>query len=199
MHIVDIIFCGIGLIFLIIGIKRGFITEIFRLTAMIAGFVIAVQYHEELYRRLTFITTSSNIKSVITFLTLYIATAGSLLIIGWAVRKLIHLTMLGWLDRALGGLIGMIKTGVIAWVFSILVVTISSTFADQVIGSSYVYLLFKDMSPRLHIPSINDAQKKIHESMPLQTLEALEETKNKFEDFRTKVDSIKQLQDSSKL
>lgn len=116
MQILDIVLLLGTIFFVVIGIKRGFIGEIVRLAAMVAGVVVAFLYFKELAVRIHFLHLPRYFDTGISFVLIYLATMLVIIGIGWVVRKAVQLSMLGWLDRLLGGVAGIVKMLLIAWV-----------------------------------------------------------------------------------
>jgi membrane protein required for colicin V production len=114
MHTLDILFAIIAVVFVIIGIRRGLISELFRLIALVAGFLAAFLYYPKAAAFLTFVQPP--LSFTIGFIILFIVTALIVLIIGLAIRKMIHLTPLGWIDHLFGGAIGLLKTVFLFWI-----------------------------------------------------------------------------------
>ena len=104
MHTLDIFFCIAAVFFIVIGIRRGLIGELFRLFALIAGFIVAFLYYPDLSRLLNI--KNPTIATPLCFSILYLITALSVIGAGWLIRKVVHLTPLGWFDYLFGGAIG---------------------------------------------------------------------------------------------
>lgn len=145
MHTFDIIFAVLAAIFIIIGIKRGFIGEIIRLIAMICGFFGAFLYYSNISELLHFIKLPVYLKNALSFTVLYIIIVLTFLAIGWVIKKIIHLTLLGWLDRLLGAVLGFLKTVLLAWIICLSISTFHKTEAN--FKKSTVYRIY------LHLPS----------------------------------------------
>ena len=147
MHTFDIIILIIISIFVIIGIKRGFIVEVFRLFAMIGGFVIAFIYYKDISHFIPLSKIPLQVLNGIAFVLLYIATAVGLLCIGWGLKKLIHFSLLGWIDRLLGACVGICKALLIAWVACLSISSFPLKRIQHDFGKSFIYRYYK------HLPS----------------------------------------------
>lgn len=159
MHFFDIIGASVAAIFLIIGIKRGFISEVFRLAALILGFICAVVFYPELYPKLAFLPTPPPVTTAIAFLSVYVTTAIFLLAIGWIVRKIVHLAMLGIVDRLLGGLTGLFKAALLLWVFLLAGSLAPESLLLDRIDSSMIYMLYSKIPYRLTVPDSREYRK----------------------------------------
>jgi len=137
MHTLDIILGIITLVFVIIGIKRGLTGEIFRILALIAGFIIAFLYYNEITPLFSSLKIAIHIKNALAFFLLYIAVALLILLIGWLVKKVINMTVFGWFDRLLGAGIGLLKSLIIAWAICLSI----SSFQHEMTLPDQLYIL----------------------------------------------------------
>lgn len=159
MHTIDIFFLVLAVIFTIIGIKRGFIGEIIRLVAMISGFFGAFLYYNDLSQMLQFIKLPAYIRNALCFTLLYVAIVLSFLSIGWVIKRIIHLTLLGWLDRLLGAILGLFKTLIIIWIICLSISTFNK--ADTNFRKSTVYTVFRSLPPAVRLSELTKARKNL--------------------------------------
>lgn len=152
MHTLDIVFTVFALIFVTIGIKRGFIGEIIRLAAMIGGFLGAFLYYNDFSVLIQFIKLPSYIRNALSFTILYIAIVLSFLTLGWFIKKVVHLTLLGWLDRLLGAMLGFLKTVLLAWIVCLSISTFNRTEAN--FNKSSVYRTFKSLPATMRLTEL---------------------------------------------
>lgn len=152
MHTFDIIFSAFALIFIAIGIKRGFIGEVIRLIAMIGGFFGAFLYYNDFSTLIQFIKIPAYIRNALSFTILYVAIALSIIGIGWIIKKIVHLTLLGWLDRLLGAALGFLKTVLLAWIICLSI----STFHKIEINfnKSVVYSIYKSLPSTMRLSEL---------------------------------------------
>lgn len=190
MHGIDIIACALAALFVILGIKRGLITELFRLLAMVGGFVAATLYYRALCSRLSFLHLHDSVRLVVAYLCVYVLAAGALVAVGWTIRKIVHWTMLGWADRLLGGLTGLCKAILIVWILIMTISTLPLPAVHAWLTKSIVFNAFKQLSPRLKLPDIDNAQQKILQAMDKETFNTFEDTRNRIDQFRTRIDSL---------
>jgi membrane protein required for colicin V production len=190
MHTFDIIVLATIAIFVGIGIYRGLIEEAFHLAAMFGGFVGAYILYPVMYERLTFLKSSSNAKTVISFILCYIIIGFSILIIGWMLKKLIHMTLLGWIDRLLGGTTGILKAGIIIWVFVLSVTYLPDSKLKKAFSSSKTCIFFKTLPLQLKTP-------KKHLSKSLKKIKKATDTK-KIKDVKKHLEKVKDGADALK-
>lgn len=152
MHTLDVVFSIFALIFVTIGIKRGFIGEIIRLTAMIGGFLGAFWYYNDFSVLIHFFKLPSYIRNALSFTILYIAIVLSFLALGWMIKKVVHLTLLGWLDRLLGAILGFLKTVLLAWIVCLSISTFNRTESN--FNKSIVYRNFKRLPAAMRLTEL---------------------------------------------
>jgi membrane protein required for colicin V production len=199
MHVLDIFICIVTAVFVGLGIRRGCIGEIFRLAAVVLGFIGAYLMHAQVAARLNFLAVPDSLRATLSFLGAYVVIALSVVTVGWVIRKIVHLTLLGWLDRLLGGCIGMVKTLVLAWVVVLCVSAVPASRFHTSIGSSLTYRFFIFLPLRLKsspaASSLTGVPASVDIARPMENVHAARE---KFEGFRNMVDSAKARADSIK-
>jgi membrane protein required for colicin V production len=165
MHMLDIILGIITLVFVIIGIKRGLTGEIFRIIALIAGFIVAFLYYNEITPLLGSIKIALHIKNALAFFLLYIIVALLILLIGWLVKKVINMTVFGWFDRLLGAGVGFVKALIIAWAVCL---SISSFPTRNDFARSIVYTNYKKLPKNFHLTAILKTKESIRSLFELK-------------------------------
>jgi membrane protein required for colicin V production len=159
MHAFDIIFGAFVLIFVLLGVRRGFIDEVMRLAAIIIGFIGALALYRQFIPKLSFLSLSPHITIVVSFLIIFFCFALGTVFIGKILKKLVKLTMMGWLDRLCGACIGSIKAFFVGWIFVVIVSSIPIAGMHHFFKDSRVYSFFMAISPALksqvltHVPS----------------------------------------------
>ncbi|MBD3322654.1 MAG: hypothetical protein GF350_16250 [Chitinivibrionales bacterium] len=189
MHIFDILVLIIAALFIIFGIRRGLIGEAVRLVALVAGFAVATAGYRSFYTTLDFIPFSDSAKLVCAFLILFFATLLVVFTLGWIIRKIIRLTVLGWVDRISGGCIGLIKAFIVTWIF---VLSVSSSPFAQIkkrLDGSTTYSLLEKFPPQLSVPYIETTKKSLEKFIDGTPMKTIRNVQHKVDSFRTKVDS----------
>ncbi len=150
MNIVDIVIlcCFIPAIYT--GITNGFIRQLFSLVALFAGGYVACRFsslaaiHMERW-----LSTDPKIMQVLAFLIIFIIIILVVNLIGRGIQSILKVSLLGWLDRSLGVLFSLIKSGII---ISILIV------AAEALDKSWKFLPDKEISESvLYTPLKNTA------------------------------------------
>lgn len=110
---IDIIIIVIVLALLIHGIIIGLIRGFFDIIGIILGYIVAVFY-----------SATIGIPRLLAFLLIFIVVVVIVSIIGRIISRLIHITPLGFVDRILGGILGVLKGFVICFVFLLVLLII---------------------------------------------------------------------------
>ena len=104
MNWLDVVIVVIGIIFGFLGLWRGAIRTAFSIAGLAGGIALAGRYYQPLASVLSSsgaIWAEIAAYAIILFATLVVA-----YIIGWIVARLVHVTILGWLDRLIGFILG---------------------------------------------------------------------------------------------
>jgi membrane protein required for colicin V production len=128
MTAIDFGVIAIILIFLVRGIWIGFIRQLASLAALILGFLFAGRYYEQISPRLSSVIPSPQLSFLVTYVLLFLAVFCGVLAIGFVLKKVVSLSLLGWFDRVLGGVFGQVKAGVVV---TVLFMVLSGLLADS--------------------------------------------------------------------
>jgi Uncharacterized membrane protein, required for colicin V production len=111
MNWLDIIIIIIGIIFGVLGLWKGAIKAAFGIAGLIGGVALAGHY----YGRLATILSSEGAAwaGIAAYVIILVATLVVASIIGWFIAKLVHITMLGWVDRLVGCILGVVIGGML--------------------------------------------------------------------------------------
>lgn len=155
MNSLDIGILLIAAVFFIRGIFRGFVFELVTVVGLILGYIISITYLSLLagYILSIFPTAPESIVKLISFFVLFVGTNILLRMVANIVTKTLKIAMLGWLNRLLGGLLGMLKSIIIMSiiVFIIDLIPFSSTLLEQVeVQTSELYPILNALGPRLY-------------------------------------------------
>ncbi len=106
---IDIVLVIILIILVLHGIMIGLIRGIFDIVGIVLGYILAINYSGAL-----------GIPKFLAFLLIFIVVVVGVSVLGRIISKLIHVTLLGSIDRLLGGLLGFLKGFIICFVFLII-------------------------------------------------------------------------------
>lgn len=195
MHILDIILGVFALISIIIGIKRGLSGELIRIAAMVIGFIVAFVYYTDLTPYLTSIKVPLHIKNAVSFFVIYTAVALVILLIGWIVQKIINLSVLGWIDRLLGAVVGLLKTAIVAWIICLSISSFVPNKADNDFSRSIVYKAYSRLPKDLHLKAVLKIRDSIRDYLRLKENKTVENKQEKLESIKNTFDSLLQVRE----
>jgi membrane protein required for colicin V production len=189
MHVVDILFIIVALIFLVLGIWRGIISEVFRIVALIGGFTAALFFHRQLAAHFGFLSAAANVKANIAFVIIFVTVLVLILLIGWGFRKAVQFATLGWIDRLIGGVLGIAKALILAWIFYAIVSFVPSNKIHASVDSSRLFRFFKACP--MPVPKLDKGKNGIDKVLDPKIIKSLKDAGKKIDDFGRKVDSVK--------
>ena len=190
MHTIDIIFLIAAVFFIVTGIRRGLVGEVFRLLALIAGFCAAFLFSAEPAAYFHF--SNRYFSDALAFLIIFLAAAFIVIGIGWVVKKIIHLTPLGWIDYFFGGVIGLSKAVFIFWVACLSFASFPATVKKMNVNNSIVFALYKKLPPVLKLDAMLHIRNSMKKSVGLTIPAQLKKTQEQLEKLKEQVDSAKQ-------
>ncbi|MHC1726564.1 MAG: CvpA family protein [Syntrophobacteraceae bacterium] len=125
MNMLDWVLTGIGAFWVLRGLMRGAISQVFGVAGILCGFLVASHYYERFG-----ILISQNFPGFtgtgpVAFILLFLLTWFSISVVGYCFVRLIRGVGLGFLDRLWGGMLGFGK----ALLFAIAIVSILTLFA----------------------------------------------------------------------
>tara|TARA_B110000263_G_scaffold85688_1_gene74824 strand:- start:298 stop:852 length:555 start_codon:yes stop_codon:yes gene_type:complete len=91
------------------GFRNGFIKEAARIVGMVGGFFAAHNFHDDLMPYLEVHIANPNILTVVSYLGVFCITLVIINTLAMVLQKFFELILLGWLNRLLGTLLGLIK------------------------------------------------------------------------------------------
>ena len=138
------------------GVRRGLIGEVIRLSAMVIGFFIAFLYYHDVASLppIKSLPLQINIKQALAFVVIYLLCALAIITAGWFLKKLVHFTMLGWLDHLVGALIGLLKVMLIAYVICLSISSLPIRRIKRDFNNSLVYRSFRALPKGLSLVAI---------------------------------------------
>ncbi len=198
IHIVDIIASALALLFIILGLKRGFVEEAIRLGGIVIAFFAGLGFYKQLAVHLTFLKLSGSIVSVISFLLIFLVSLLVIILLGMLIRKIIHLTVLGWVDRICGGIVGFFKAFFLVW---IVIISIASLPIEKIklwASPSITYSFFMAISPTLKIYGLTPSVGPVQNILKANPLPSLMDAYNKSIDKKNTSEEPKETQKNKK-
>lgn len=193
MHTLDIIFSVIAMFFFIVGIKRGLTGEIFRIVALVVGFIAAFLYYDDISFLLVSIKAPVHIINAISFFIIYAAVALLILGIGWVVKKAINISVFGLIDRILGGLVGMLKVAILAWAVCLSISSFPIRQVQSRFSGSIVYTYYKKLPKNFHLDAVMNLKKSYQSVFENKNKESIDKNSKKLESLKKykSIDSLK--------
>ncbi len=105
--VIIVVVVGLG----IAGLRQGMIRTVFGIAGLIGGIVLAGRYHDELATRL--FPSGAYWGNIAAYAIIAIATLLVAGLIGWLLAKLVNFAALGWLDKAMGLILGIVIAGLL--------------------------------------------------------------------------------------
>jgi uncharacterized membrane protein required for colicin V production len=187
MHTLDIFFVIAGIFFIVVGIRRGLIGELFRLVALIAGFIVAFLYYTEVSKLFHF--RPPYIANSLSFTLIFIITALAIIGTGWLIKKIVHLTPLGWVDFFFGGAIGLVKCALIFWVVCLSLAAVPQSKFILGLQRSMVFQTYKKLPPVIQRAGITKIRSMIKRDIEEEVPQKLRNVKNQLEQLDKTADS----------
>jgi uncharacterized membrane protein required for colicin V production len=187
MHTLDIFFIIASVFFIVVGIRRGLIGELFRLIALIAAFFVAFLYYPELAKLCRF--NPPYLAGSLSFTIIFILTALAIIGIGWLLKKIVHLTPLGWADYFFGGAIGLAKAVLIFWVICLSLASFPPSKFILGLHRSFVFQTYKKLPPAIKLAGVTKIRALFKKNIDHDVPQKLKETKRQMEQLNRKFDS----------
>jgi membrane protein required for colicin V production len=109
----DLAVAVVALLSIALGAWRGFLYELFSLGGWVVAFVVARLFASDVAGQLPMKGASPELRMVVAFVGLFIATAFAAGLLSWLVRKLVSVSGLRPVDRSLGMVFGMARATLI--------------------------------------------------------------------------------------
>jgi len=114
MNGLDWVIVVAGGICILRGIWRGAVSQVFGIAGVLGGFLLASRNYEALARQIADTFPKVGVAPVLSFLLIFFLTWLCVGMLGYFLGKLLRLTGFGFLDRLLGGTVGLAKAGILA-------------------------------------------------------------------------------------
>lgn len=135
MNGLDWFLLAVGIFCLVRGLLRGAISQLFGIAGVIGGFLLAAHSYESLARQLSALFPGLPGAAAIGFLAIFLLTWFCVGVTGYWTGKLLRRTGLGFLDRLLGGMVGLTKALLLA-ILSITLLTFILSPKSSILSGS---------------------------------------------------------------
>lgn len=140
MTALDIGVIAVSVLFLVRGLWIGFVRQIAFLLALFLGYLAAGTYYSSWSQHLSQVS-NPQLRFVMTYALLFFGTYVLIMVIGLGLKKVMHISFLGWFDRLMGAVFGGAKAVFIStMVFMALtgIFSSSSEFIHKAFFSQYL-------------------------------------------------------------
>ncbi|MGB2798939.1 MAG: CvpA family protein [Dehalococcoidia bacterium] len=143
MNWLDIVLIVVLALFILSGLIQGFIRTALALAGLIVGIFLAGRYYVAFGNWLPIANT--NIANIVAFAIIFIAVMVAAVLLAFFLRRIISLIMLGWADKLLGALFGL----VLGALFCGAVLTLLTRFLtiEATVGGSWIATMLLDRFP----------------------------------------------------
>jgi membrane protein required for colicin V production len=111
MNWLDIVIIVVIVLLGIAGLRQGMIRTVFGIAGLIGGIFLAGRYYDELAARL--FPSGAIWGNIAAYAIILLATLLVAGVIGWLLAKLVNFAALGWLDRVMGFILGVVIGGLL--------------------------------------------------------------------------------------
>ena len=111
MNWLDILIIVVVVLLGVAGLRQGMIRTVFGIAGLIGGIVLAGRYYDELAARL--FPSGAIWGNIAAYAIILLATLLVAGVIGWLIAKLVNFAALGWLDRVMGFILGVVIGGLL--------------------------------------------------------------------------------------
>ena len=109
----DFVIIALLFLFIVRGLWVGFLAQVTTLIALLAGYIVAGQYHDKLFPFLRGLSDNPQVIFWSSCAILFAITYVLVMLFGKVLTKVIEITVAGWFDKILGGILGCVKACVI--------------------------------------------------------------------------------------
>lgn len=109
VNVLDIGIILFLLVLMILGFKRGLVQEVAGLVSLILGFVLAREFQDEAHAFLSQLFGNEEWTYLLSYAVVFLLVIMGVSLLAAGLRKLMAVTFTAWLDRVLGGLVGLGK------------------------------------------------------------------------------------------
>jgi len=136
MNFLDIILICIVALFLLRGLFRGLVQEVLSLIAVVLAIYLASRFDDALAPHLKLYITSDITVSALSYSLIFIGTLVVVWLLTKLIRSMLEISLLGWVDRTLGGVFGLLE-GVLICLVGLMFLQTFAPGAD-ILKESYI-------------------------------------------------------------
>ncbi len=150
MNTLDIILLICFIPALVQGFRKGFISQAIAIISIIAGVWMSARFADVVSGWLgQYIQGSEQVLKVVAFALIIVAVIVGLTLLGKLLESTIRLVMLGWVNRLLGVIFSLLKTGLIVGLLIMAFCSLNDTFKfvnEETLNSSVLFPPLKNLA-----------------------------------------------------
>ncbi len=109
MSSLDLLVIVVLTLFVLRGLWVGFVGQMASMLALVLGFVVAGQYYGRSATLVTPFISNPQLGFLVAYALLFAVVFFATIFVGLSLRKVVQISMLGWFDRGMGGVLGASK------------------------------------------------------------------------------------------
>ena len=150
MNILDIILLICFIPALVQGFRKGFISQVIAIVAIIAGVWISVKSAAPVSIWMAqYIQGPEQVLKITAFALIFIAVIAAMTLLGKLIEGTVKLIMLGWLNKLLGVVLSLVKAGLIVGLVIMAFCSLNNTFSlvdEEMLNQSVLFPPLKNMA-----------------------------------------------------
>jgi len=127
----DLVVAVLFLLFMVRGIWIGFVRQLAAFFALVGSYVIAGQYADRILPWTEGFVDNPKVTFFVSFAILFMVAALAFTLMGKVLHRFLQITLMGWLDRLIGLLLGCAKAALVASLLYMLLASTLSTTNDM--------------------------------------------------------------------
>ncbi|MCL2459716.1 MAG: CvpA family protein [Desulfobulbus sp.] len=127
----DLVVAALFLLFMVRGIWIGFVRQLAAFFALVGSYAIAGQYADRILPWTERFVDNPKLTFFVSFAILFMVSALAFTLIGKVLHRFLQITLMGWLDRLTGLLLGCAKAALVASLLYMLLASTLSTTNDM--------------------------------------------------------------------
>lgn len=143
MNGVDLVILIILLIGLVSGLSRGFVRCLLGLVGLVLGIVLAAVYHGAVADAILGFVPGDRAPAMLAFVLIFLVVIIVVGLIAAAISRALKLASLGWLDRLVGGVLGILMSAIVAGLLLLLAVMAGFDDSDAIVDSRLAPRVFR--------------------------------------------------------
>jgi uncharacterized membrane protein required for colicin V production len=121
-----------------------------------------------------FLHLPGSVLSVISFMAVFLACMLAIILLGFFIKKIVHLTVLGWVDRLCGGMLGFVKVFFLVWIIVMAIASLPFEGIKNWFKPARTYSMFVSISPKLRAEGLMPSAGPVQNILKANPIPAIE-------------------------